>query len=248
MKWGTICKYFQKNNPSGRKNICCCFSVAQLCPTLCDLMDCSTPGLPVFNISQNFLKLMSIELVMPSNHHILCLHVSFCLQSFPASGSFLMNQLFTSGDQVINTSASVSVLPMYIQSWFPLVLTGLISLQSSGLSSIFSNTTVQKHQFFGTQPFYGPVLTSVLNYWKNHRFDYMDLCWQVMPLLFNTLSRLVIAFLPNRWKASLIIMSWLQSLSAVILEPKKIKSATTSTFSSKLQYMQCFHYFDQEYK
>ena len=70
------------------------------------------------------------------------------LQSFLASGSFLMSQLFTSGDQSIGVSASASVLPMNIQDWFPLGLTGLISLQSKGLSRVFSNTTVQKYQFF----------------------------------------------------------------------------------------------------
>ena len=76
---------------------------------------------------------------------------SSCLQSFPASGSFLMSQLFTSGGQSIGVSASASVLPMNIQDWFPLGLTGFISLQSKGLSRVFSNTTVQKHQLFGTQ-------------------------------------------------------------------------------------------------
>ena len=76
---------------------------------------------------------------------------SSCLQSFPASGSFQMNQLFTSGGQSIGVSVSISVLPMNIQDWFPLGWTGWISLQSKGLSRIFSNTTVQKHQFFGTQ-------------------------------------------------------------------------------------------------
>ena len=77
---------------------------------------------------------------------------SSCLQSFPASGSFPKSQLFTSGGQGIGVSASPSVLPMNIQDWFPLGLTSLISLQSKGLSKVFSNTTVQKHQFFGPQP------------------------------------------------------------------------------------------------
>ena len=76
---------------------------------------------------------------------------SFCLQSFPASESFQMSQLFTSGGQSIGVSASASFLPMNIQDWFPLGLTGWISLQSEGLSRVFSNTTVQKHQFFCTQ-------------------------------------------------------------------------------------------------
>ena len=74
---------------------------------------------------------------------------SSCLQSFPASGSFPMTQFFTSGGQSIGVSASASVLSMNIQDWFPSGLTGLISLQSKGLSRVFSNTTVQKHQFFG---------------------------------------------------------------------------------------------------
>ena len=76
---------------------------------------------------------------------------SSCLQSFPASGSFSMSQFFASGGQSIGVSASTSVLPMNIQDWFPLGLTDLISLQSKGLSRVFSNTTVQKHQIFSTQ-------------------------------------------------------------------------------------------------
>ena len=78
--------------------------------------------------------------------------LSSCLQSFPAWGSFPMSQFFTSGGQSIGASASAYVLPMNIQDWFPLELTGLSSLLSKGFSRVFSNTTVQKHQFFGTQP------------------------------------------------------------------------------------------------
>ena len=77
---------------------------------------------------------------------------SFCLQSFPASRSFLMSQFFASGGQSIGASASVSVLPMNTQDWSHLGWTGWISLQSKGLSRVFSNTTLQKHQFFGSQP------------------------------------------------------------------------------------------------
>ena len=86
----------------------------------------------------------------------------FCLQSFPASGSFPVSQFFASGNQ--STGASASVLSMNIQDWFPLECTGWISLQSKGLSKVFSNTTVQKHQFFGL--LYGPTLTSMPDYWK----------------------------------------------------------------------------------
>ena len=76
----------------------------------------------------------------------------FCFQSLSAWESFLMSQLFASGSQSIRASASASVLPVNVQDWFPLELTGLISLKSKGLSRVFSNTTVQKHQFFGAQP------------------------------------------------------------------------------------------------
>ena len=76
---------------------------------------------------------------------------SSCFQSFPASGAFQMSQFFASGGQNIGVSASASDLPMNIQDWFPLGLTGWISLQSKGLSKVFSNTTVQKHQFFGAK-------------------------------------------------------------------------------------------------
>ena len=105
-----------------------------------------------FTISWSLLELMSIESVMPSNHLILCVPFSSCPQSFPASGSFLMSQFFIPGGQSIGTSTWASVLPMNIQDRFPLGWTCLISLQSKGLSKVFSNTTVQKHQFFSTQP------------------------------------------------------------------------------------------------
>ena len=91
--------------------------------------------------SWSLLKLMSIESVMPSNHLILCLLFSSHLQSFPALGSFPMSQFFTLGHQSIGVSASASVLPMNIQNWFPLGWTGWISLQSKGLSGVFSNAT-----------------------------------------------------------------------------------------------------------
>ena len=100
------------------------------------------------------------------------------LQSFPASGSFPMSQFFTSGGQSIGVAASTSVLPVNTQDWFPLGLTGWISLQSKGLSRVFSNTTVQKHQFFGAH--FSLYSKSHIHTWlqKNHNFDDMDLCWQ----------------------------------------------------------------------
>ena len=101
--------------------------------------------------SQSLLKLMSIESVMPYNHLILYVPFSSCPQSLPASGSFPMSQLFASGGQSIGVSASTLVPSMNVQDWFPLGWTGWISLVSKGLSRVFSNTTVQKHQFLGAQ-------------------------------------------------------------------------------------------------
>ena len=89
---------------------------------------------------------------------------SFHLQSFPASGSFQRSQFFTSGGQSIGVSASASAFPMNIQDWFPLGWTGWISLQSKGLSRVFSNTTVQKHQFFKLSFLYSSTLTSIHDY------------------------------------------------------------------------------------
>ena len=137
---------------------------------------------------------MPIKLVMPSSHLILCcVPFSSCPQSLPASGSFPMSQLFTSGGQSIGVSASASVLPMNTQDWSPLGCTGWISLQSKGLSRVFSNTIVQKHQFFGTQ----------LSSQSNSHIPYMTtgktialtrrtFVGKVMSLLFSILSRLVI--------------------------------------------------------
>ena len=101
---------------------------------------------------------------------------SFCLQSLPASGSFLRRQPFASGGQSMGTSASASVLPMNIQGWLLLWLSGWISLQSKGsrvFSPQFKSITSSMLSFL-----YGPTLTSVYDYWKNHSFDYMDICWQ----------------------------------------------------------------------
>ena len=91
---------------------------------------------------------------------------SSCLQSFPASGSLPMSQSFASSGQNIGALASASVLSMNIQGWLPLGLTGLISLQSKELSSVFFNTAVQKHQFFRAHLLYGPTHTSIPDYWK----------------------------------------------------------------------------------
>ena len=148
-------------------------SVAQLCPTLCDPMNHSTPPCPspTPRVHPNPCPLSQwchpdiSSSVFP---------FSSCPQSFPTSWSFPMSWLFASGDQSIGVSASTSVLPMNTQDWSPLGWTGWISLQSKGLSRVFSNTTVQNHQFFTFSFLYSPTLTSI----QNHSLDQMDLCWQ----------------------------------------------------------------------
>ena len=110
---------------------CCCCSVSQLCPTLCSPMDCSTPGFPV---SQSLLKLMSIQSVMPSIHLILCRPLLLLPSIFPSIRVFSNESALNMEWPSIGASASPSVLPLNIQDWFPLGLTGLISLQSKGLS------------------------------------------------------------------------------------------------------------------
>ena len=132
---------------------------------------------------------------------------SSCLQSFPASGSFQMGQLFASGGQTIGVSASTSVLSMNTQDWSPLGWTGWTSLQSKGLSRVFSNTTVQKHQFFGAQ--LSSQSNSHIHTWlleKTVALTRWIFVGKLMSLLFNMLSRLVITFFPKK-QASFNLMS-----------------------------------------
>ena len=169
---------------------------------------CLSPAPGVYSNSCPFNRwcLPTISLaVIPFSSH---------LQSFPTSGSFQTSQFFASGNQSIGISALASVLPMNIQDWFPLELTGLISLQSEGLSSMFSSTTIRKHQFFRPQP----SLWSNSHIWKTMTLIIWTFVGNMMSLLFNMLSGLVITFLP---RSKHLLISWLQSPSAVILEPKK---------------------------
>ena len=127
-------------------------SVTQLCPSFCDPMDYSTPDFPFPSPSPGACS--DLHTLSWWSHPTISSSVtpfSSCLQSFPASGSFPMSQLFASGGQGIEASASASVLPMNIQDLFPLGLTDLISLLSKGLSRVFSSTKIQRHQFFGAQ-------------------------------------------------------------------------------------------------
>ena len=150
------------------------------CPTLCDSMDCSTPGLPVHH-----------QLLELAQTHVY--HVGDAIQpphplSSPSPPALSLSQhqgLFqwvSSSHRVakgIGVSASASVLPMNTHDWSPLGWTGWISLQFKRLSRVFSNATVRKHQFFSAQlSSHHPTLTSIHDHWKNHSLDRTDLCWQ----------------------------------------------------------------------
>ena len=166
---------------------------------------------------------MSIESVMPSNH-------SFCHPLLLLLSIFTSIRVFSNESTLgirwpkyqsfsISPSSEYSGLISFQIDWSDLFAVQRCSRVFSSISSL-----VLSH-------LYGPTLTSVHDYWKNHSFDYMDLCQQSDVSAFYTLSRFVIAFLP---RSKHLLISWLQSLSAVILEPKKIKSVTVSIFSSSI--------------
>ena len=157
--------------------ICCC-SVPKSYPTLLDLMSCSTPGFPVFYYLPCLLRLTSTESVMPSDHLILCCSLLLLPSIFPNIRVFSNKLSLHIRWQSIGASASAWVLPKKIHGWFHLGLTGLISLLSKGLSRVFSSATVQIINSSALSLLYGPTLISIHDYWKNHNFDYMDLCWQ----------------------------------------------------------------------
>jgi len=171
---------------------------------------------------------MPIKLVMPSNHLILCCPLLPLPSIFPSIGSFPMSQFFASGGQSIGVSVSTSVLPM---NTAPLGWTGWISLQSNGLKSLLQHyslkaSILQCSTFFIVQvshPYMTTGKTIALTWWT-----FVD---KVISLLSNILSRLVRTFLP---RSKLLLISWLQTPSAVILEPPKIKSATVSTISPSI--------------
>ena len=152
---------------------------------------------------------MSIELVILSNHLILCHSFSSCPQFFPTSGYFPMSQFFQSGGLNIEVSASASVLSMNIQDWFPLGLTGLISLLPKGLSRVFSSTTVPKYQFFNAQPLSGPDLTFA----HDPTIPLLDIYPQVTVIQKDTYTLMFIAALFTRartWKQpNMSINGWM---------------------------------------
>ena len=138
-------------------------------------MDCSIPGFLVLHCHSEFAQthVHWVNNAIQPSHSVTPFS---CPQFSPVWGSFPMSCLFASGGQSIGVSASARVLPINIQGWFPLGLTGLISLQPKGFSRVFSSTTIWKHQFLGTQPSHGyHILTWLL---KSHSFDYTDLCSQ----------------------------------------------------------------------
>ena len=146
-------------------------SVAQSCPTLCNPVDCSMPGLPVHHQLLEFIQTHVHwvgDAIQPSHPQSSPSPPAFNLSHFQ---SFQMRQLFASGGQSIGVSASTSVLPMNIQHWFPLGWTGWISLQSKRLSRVFSNTTVQKHHSSALSFLYSPTLTSIHDY-AQHIVDF----------------------------------------------------------------------------
>ena len=209
----------------------CCFSLAQLCPTLCDPLDCSMPGFLSFAISQNLFKLMSIKSVMPSSHLIFC--CPLLLPSIFPSIRVFSNELalFTRWPKYWSFSFSISPCSEY---------SGLISFRidwvdlavQRTLKSLLQNHS-SKASVFSAQLSSWSNSYFIHDYWKNCNFDYIDLCWQSneMSLLFNMLSRFVTAFLPR----SKCLLIWsLQSPSAVILEPKKRKSVTVFIVSSSI--------------
>ena len=138
-------------------------------------MDCSTPGFPVLHQLPKFAQThpSTISSILSS-----VIPFSSCLQSFPESGSFQMSQFFTSGGQSIEVSASALVLPMNIQDWFPLGLTGLISCSSTDSQESSPTPQFKSINSLALCSLYGPTLTSIHDYWKNHSFDQMDLCQQ----------------------------------------------------------------------
>ena len=153
---------------------CChCCSVAKSYLTLCNPVDWSTPGFPVLHCLPEFVQ---VHVHWVGDAVSSSATPFSCLQSFLASGSFPVNWLFTSDAQSIGTSASASVLAVIIQSWFPLRLTGLISVQSKRLLRIISQS--ESINSSGPTLLYSLTLTSLYDYWKNHSFDYTNFCQQ----------------------------------------------------------------------
>ena len=192
-------------------------------------MDCGTPGFP---IPYNLLGFAQVpvhcisDIIQPSQPLS-----SPSPSAFNLSQHHYLFQLFTVGGQSIGDSASPSVLLMNIQGWFPLRLTGLISLLSKGISIVFSSTTIGKHQFFSSAFFMVHLSQPCMTTGKTMTLTIQTFVGKVMSLFFNTLSRFVIIFLT---RSTHLLISSLQSPFAVILGPKKRKFVTVSTISHSI--------------
>ena len=186
-------------------------SVTWSCLTLCDPMDCSMPDFPAYHKLLEFAQTHIHRVIRTS--HPLSFPSPLAFNHFQHQGLF-QGQFFTSGGQSIGASASASILPMNIQDWFSLGLTGLISLPSKGLSRVFSNSSkasILWYSAFFIVQLSHPYMTTG----KIIALTRLTFVSKVMSLLFNMLSRLVIAFLP---RSKHLLISWLQSSSVVIPE------------------------------
>ena len=153
-------------------------SVAQSCLILCDPKNCSTPGLPVHHQLPEFTQTHPSSQWWHPATSFSVIPFSSCPQSLPASESFPISQLFAGGGQSTGVSASSSFLPKKSQGWSPSAWTGWISLQSKGLSRVFSNTTCQNINSLALSFLDSPTFTSLHDHRKNHSLDETDLCWQ----------------------------------------------------------------------
>ena len=194
-------------------------SVSQFCLTLCDAINRSTPGLPVHHqlleFSQIHVHRVS-DAIQPSHP---LLPPSPCPQTFPASGSFRMSQLFTSGGQSVGVSASASVLPMNIQELISYRMNWLALLAVQGtLKSLLQHHSSKASILQPSAFFIGQLSNPYMTTGKTIALTRRTFVGKVMSLLLNMLSRLVITFLPGSKR---LLISWLQSPSAVILEPQK---------------------------
>ena len=183
----------------------CCCSVAKSCLTFCDPWTTAHQASLSFTTHRVCLNSCLLSGWCHPTISSSVIPFSSCLQSFPASGSFPMSQLFASGGQSIGVSASASILPMNIQDWFPLGLTSWLSLLSKGLSRVFPSTTVQKHQFFGTLPSLCTTLTSIHPYMSPGKTKALTI-WTFSLWPFTFLKSM--SFSPGFSKHSMFRLDW----------------------------------------
>ena len=191
-----------------RINICC--SVAQLCPSLCNPVDCSMPDLPV---PHHLPKFCPSSCPLHQGYHLAISSFDVPPLLLPSAGTFPMSQLFSFDDQKYWSFSFSTGPPNEYSGLISLILTGLISLLSRELSGVFSSTTVQRHSFFGVLPSVQSSSHSLRDHWEDVALTIPTFVCRVMSLLFNTLSKLVIDFLPG---SNRLLISWLQSPSTVI--------------------------------